>query len=112
MNIWIVRLGDDIFEYSKFIKTDSLFEINSKLKTFDFSDVSQKGTHILNGNDMSLLRTIGGTVIFKEEHDWIINYLVDIDFNGDVDNKGEEIFFKFSDIRKSVLRDIKIGEII
>lgn len=105
MNLYKVKFGENegVFEYEHIINSSSLLEINRVLKY----------TPILNNNDIEMLHSCGGTVIFKENNSWILHYLIDLDFKkhdptADVQLK-DEWKSKVKFLIDSVKRDIKLN---
>lgn len=120
MNLYKVRFGEEenVFEYEFLTNSSSLFEINKILKpstnkTLDHFLTSLNLTHrALTSNDMELIKSCGGTVLFKENDCWIINYLIDLDFekydpSADVQLKNDWRE-KVRGLIESVRRDIKL----
>lgn len=110
MNLYKVRFGEEegVFEYEFLTNSSSLFEINKILKS---SQLISWGL-ILTSNDMELISSCGGTVLFRENDSWIINYLIDLDFekydtSADVQLKNEWKE-KIRGLIGSVRRDIKL----
>jgi hypothetical protein len=121
MNIYKVRFGEEegVFEYDHIINSSSLFEINKVLRSSNTFATNSIGKEYplpsLNNNDMELMQSCGGTVIFMEDNSWIIHYLIDLDFKkhdptADVQLK-DEWKSKVRFLIESVKRDIKLNMI-
>lgn len=113
MNLYKVRFGEEenVFEYNFVTNSSSLFEINKILK----SKQSTSWNLILTSNDMELISGCGGTVLHRENDSWIINYLIDLDFekydpSADVQLK-DEWKEKIGGLIRSVRRDIKLTQV-
>lgn len=116
MNLYKVRFGEEenVFEYKFVTNSSSLFEINKLLKSSTNKLAALKHS-VLNGSDMELIKGCGGTVLFRENDSWIINYLVDLDFKkydttSDVHLK-DEWKEKVRVLIESVRRDIKLTQV-
>jgi hypothetical protein len=105
MNLYKLRYGEHkgIFEYVKFLNSNSLKEINKNIDGFP----------LLNNNDMELLRGCGGTVIYKtlySHDDCVIDYIIDIDFEENITHF-DDWKSKIGKFISIIKRDIKIKEL-
>lgn len=106
MNLYKVRFGEKegVFEYHFLIRTNSLKDINSIRKEHGFG--------VLNSNDIELLRNCGGTLLYKEDGCWILNYLVDLDFDRYENIDYNQWMSKIKIIVDIIRRDMKISKVL
>ncbi len=135
MNIYKVKLSEDIFEYEFLVNTNSLADITNKLRISFFEVLKNELTNSgnsttsfpydqfnldiissnLNSNDMYLIRSTGGTLLYKPDSNTSI-YLVDLEHrvgnfrdNYDTSDDWES---KIGGIISSIKRDLSINNII
>lgn len=109
MRIYKIVVNDNKFEYCFITDTINLLEWNKILKT------SHNYYPQLDSNDTSLMRDIGGTVIYRSNNN-DYTYLIDIDF---VFTQGYRqsledpyLLDKFETFRKSVKRDMELSKVL
>jgi hypothetical protein len=106
MKLYIVKVGDKIFDYEWVGNNNlSILELNknSKLSTFPK----------LNNNDYSMIKNSGGTVLYKKDD--VIYWLVNIEHT--LDEKvgvilGKELTDMVYNIISGIKRDIKLNYIV
>lgn len=105
MNLYLVKIGDNLFEYECVSNTDSILELNNNIRLLDFPK--------LNNNDSQMIRNSGGTVLYREDN--ILYWLVNIDHIQDEKIGvilGKELTDKIYNIISGIKRDIKLNSII
>jgi hypothetical protein len=105
MKLYIVKVGDKIFDYELVGNKLSILELNknSKLSTFPK----------LNNDDYSMIKYSGGTVLYQKDD--VIHWLVNIEHT--LDEKvdvilGKELTDMVYNIISVIKRDIKLNYII
>jgi hypothetical protein len=108
MKIYKVLVSDSKFEHEFISDKCDLPTLNRLVM------LSSSGRYLplLNSSDASLIKSVGGTVIYREGKEY--SYLIDIDFviNKNFNPADKSLYHIFNDIRKSLKRDIKINDII
>jgi hypothetical protein len=105
MELYIVKVGDKIFDYEWVGNKLSILELNKNGKLSAFPK--------LNNDDYSMIKNSGGTVLYREND--IIHWLVNI--NHILDEKvgvilGKELTDIVNGIINSIKRDIKLCRLI
>lgn len=105
MNLYLVKIGDNLFEYEWVSNTSSILELNNNIRLLDFPK--------LNNNDSQMIRNSGGTILYKEDN--ILYWLVNIDHIQDEKIGvilGKELTDIIYNIISGIKRDIKLNSII
>lgn len=116
MKIYKVLISDSKFEHEFISDKCDLPTLNRLVMLSSrFANIyNESGRYLplLNGSDSSLIRSVGGTVIYREGKEYL--YLIDIDFviDKNFNPADDSLYYIFNDIRKSLKRDIKINDII
>jgi len=100
-------VGDSIFKYQHLSNNINLSEINKSLR------VIRPDFPTLNNNDVTMLRSGGGTLIYHQLA--FYTYLIDLDFTFEDDQYkvfSGYLYDKFDSYRKSIKRDMKLNNII
>jgi hypothetical protein len=119
--IYLVKSGENTFEYEKICDEISLLILNPIIKGMNYPH--------LNGNDIQMLRNSGGTVICKTPDDILI-WLVNIEHEQDekIDGTkhtsplifghsnqvilGDELLDIISNLRNTIKRDLILNKIL
>lgn len=105
MNLYLVKIGDNLFEYEWVSNTSSILELNNNIRLLDFPK--------LNNDDSQMIRNSGGTILYKEDN--ILYWLVNIDHIQDEKIGvilGKELTDIVYNIISGIKRDIKLNSII
>jgi hypothetical protein len=105
MRLYLVKIGDNLFEYEWVSNTSSILELNNNIRLLDFPK--------LNNNDSQMIRNSGGTILYKEDN--ILYWLVNIDHIQDEKIGvilGKELTDIIYNIISGIKRDIKLNSII
>ena len=108
MRIYLVIIGDNIFEYSYFGDSTSLLDLNKRIKEFKSYTYP-----LLSSSDTGLFKSSGGTVMYRHDDKFV--YLVNLDHNRDPNAYNildDYLLNKFESFRVSIKRDIKLNQII
>jgi hypothetical protein len=105
MELYLTKIGNDLFEYEWISNKLSILELNNNVKLSLFPK--------LNNDDFSMIKNSGGTVLYKEGD--IIYWLVNI--NHIQDEKigvilGKELTDIVHNIINRIKRDIKLNSIV
>ena len=105
MELYLTKIGNDLFEYEWISNKLSILELNNNVKLSLFPK--------LNNDDFSMIKNSGGTVLYKEGD--IIYWLVNI--NHIQDEKigvilGKELADIVHNIINRIKRDIKLNSIV
>jgi len=105
MELYLTKIGNDLFEYEWISNKLSILELNNNVKLSLFPK--------LNNNDFSMIKNSGGTVLYKEGD--IIYWLVNI--NHIQDEKigvilGKELTDIVHNTINRIKRDIKLNSIV
>jgi hypothetical protein len=105
MELYLTKIGNDLFEYEWISNKLSILELNNNVKLSLFPK--------LNNNDFSMIKNSGGTVLYKEGD--IIYWLVNI--NHIQDEKigvilGKELTDIVHNNINRIKRDIKLNSIV
>jgi hypothetical protein len=104
--IYLVKSGENTFEYEKICDEISLLVLNPIIKGMNYPH--------LNGNDILMLRNSGGTVICKTPDDIII-WLVNIEHKQDKEIGtilSDELLDIVSNLRNTIKRDLILNKIL
>jgi hypothetical protein len=104
--IYLVKSGENTFEYEKICDEISLLILNPIIKGMNYPH--------LNSNDIQMLRNSGGTVICKTPDDIII-WLVNIEHKQDKEIGiilGNELLDIVSNLRNTIKRDLILNKIL
>lgn len=104
--IYLVKSGENTFEYQKICDEISLLVLNPIIRGMNYPN--------LNGNDIQMLRNSGGTVICKTPDDIII-WLINIEHEQDKEIGvilGDELLDIVSNLRNTIKRDLILNKII
>lgn len=105
MKLYLVKIGDNLFEYEWVSNTASILELNNNIRLLDFPR--------LNSDDSQMIKNSGGTICYK---DGIIMYwLVNIDHIQDEKIGvilGKELTDIIQNIISRIKRDIKLNSIM
>jgi hypothetical protein len=104
--IYLVKSGENTFEYQKICDEISLLVLNPIIKGMNYPH--------LNGNDIQMLRNSGGTVICKTPDDIMI-WLINIEHEQDekiVTILGGELLDIVSNLRNTIKRDLILNKIL
>jgi hypothetical protein len=104
--IYLVKSGENTFEYEKICDEISLLILNPIIKGMNYPN--------LNGNDIQMLKNSGGTVVYRTSDDvmiWLINIEHEQDRKiGDIlDN---ELLSIISNLRSTIKRDLILNKIL
>lgn len=113
--LYIVKSGDNIFEYEKICDEINLRVINSIIQL--------RGFPLLFSSDMQMLRSYGGTIIYKadfynkkylDEYENIYYWLINLEHDQDIDNKFTEskVVNTINNLINSIKRDLTLNEIL
>ena len=105
MNLYLVKIGDNLFEYEWVSNTSSILELNNNIRLLDFPK--------LNNIDSQMIRNSGGTVLYREDN--ILYWLVNIDHIQDEKIGvilGKELTDIIQNIISRIKRDIKLNSIM
>lgn len=120
MRIYKVIVGENRFEYifiySNIVNEINLSEWNKIVRKID------ERYPILDSNDIYLMRTIGGTVIYRDNNE-DLTYLIDMDFMRSQFQpklaathrntlQDPYLYDKFESFRKSIKRDMELNEVL
>jgi len=105
MELYLTKIGNDLFEYEWISNKLSILELNNNVKLSLFPK--------LNNDDFNMIKNSGGTVLYKEDD--IIYWLVNI--NHIQDEKigvilGEELTDIVHNTINRIKRDIKLNSIV
>jgi hypothetical protein len=105
MELYLTKIGNDLFEYEWISNKLSILELNNNVKLSLFPK--------LNNDDFSMIKNSGGTVLYKEGD--IIYWLVNI--NHIQDEKigvilGKELTDIVYNTINRIKRDIKLNSIV
>jgi hypothetical protein len=105
MELYLTKIGNDLFEYEWISNKLSILELNNNVKLSLFPK--------LNNDDFSMIKNSGGTVLYKEGD--IIYWLVNI--NHIQDEKigvilGKELTDIVHNTINRIKRDIKLNSIV
>jgi hypothetical protein len=105
MELYLTKIGNDLFEYEWISNKLSILELNNNVKLSLFPK--------LNNDDFSMIKNSGGTVLYKEGD--IIYWLVNI--NHIQDEKigvilGKELTEITHNTINRIKRDIKLNSIV
>lgn len=104
--VYLVKSGENTFEYEKICDEISLLVLNPIIKGMNYPH--------LNGNDIQMLRNSGGTVICKTPDDIII-WLVNIEHKQDKEIGtilSDELLDIVSNLRNTIKRDLILNKIL
>jgi len=113
--IYLVKSGENTFEYEKICDEISLLVLNPIIKGMNYPH--------LNGNDIQMLRNSGGTVVCKTP-DNILIWLVNIEHEQDekigtesvsfpvLGILGDELLDIISNLRNTIKRDLILNKIL
>lgn len=105
MRLYLVKIGDNLFEYEWISNTASILELNRNTKLLDFPK--------LNGDDSKMIKNSGGTICYKDGD--IMYWLVNIDHIQDEKIGvilGKELTDIIQNIISRIKRDIKLNSIM
>lgn len=110
MKLYIVKYGD-IFEYEHFSDTLSLPIINNFIKSID-----EVNYPLANSNDIDLIRSSGGTIIYFNRGIESSVCIIDLDFKYHDGEKYQsfdsEMRNRFGSIRLKIKRDLSIDNLL
>jgi hypothetical protein len=104
--IYLVKSGENTFEYDWICDEISLLVLNPIIKGMNYPH--------LNGNDIQILRNSGGTVVYRTPDD-IMVWLVNIEHEQDKEIGiilGNELLDIVSNLRNTIKRNIKLNTIL
>jgi hypothetical protein len=105
MKLYLVKIGDNLFEYEWVSNTSSILELNNNKKLANFPK--------LNSDDSQMIKNSGGTICYKDGD--IMYWLVNIDHIQDEKIGvilGKELTDIIYNIISGIKRDIKLNSII
>lgn len=105
MKLYLVKIGDNLFEYEWVSNTASILELNNNIRLLDFPR--------LNSDDSQMIKNSGGTICYKDGS--IMYWLVNIDHIQDEKIGvilGKELTDIIQNIISRIKRDIKLNSIM
>jgi hypothetical protein len=104
--LYLIKLGDDIFQYIWIGNNLSLLDLNKNRKLSKFPK--------LNNNDYEMIKNSGGTVLYKKDTItwWLVNINLTQILEDEIILTNSALKVKIINIIDSLKRDIKLNQII